>query len=545
MSGGAFSVAWMVEASLASALLMGLVLLVRGPVRRAFGPTVAYALWALPALRLVLPPLPAEWTTGWTSAAATPVTRASEVVVAVIVQPAPVAEPVAAAATVAPDPGLPFAAILLGVWAAGALAFFGWAAIGYWRMRRELLTDHRPIDRIGRIRVVESAHATGPMAFGVIDRVVVLPADLDERYDADERALALAHELGHHARGDLVANWAALLVLSVHWFNPLAWRAFRAFRADQELACDARVLAGRGRADRLVYACAIVKAAHGRAVTPACHLHTVEDLKGRLRMLKLDPASRRRLVAGAASVSLLAMGSLALTASGTSAAAAVRAVQQALPPVPPAPPVPLAPIVAAPAAPVAPAKPVKVSRGITMISTVDGKQVIRTFKPGEPLPDDVKRHLQAMPEVRSGECRTGDETRATETVQENGRRVTVICRRHIDAMAKRGADAARQGAEAARHAEAMARNGEVMARQGEVFARQGEVMARNGAAMAAAQAVMAMRIERDALRSAQAGLREARRNVERAEMPEHARREALAGIDQSLVEVEENIRNAK
>jgi len=540
VSAGSFSVAWAVEAGLASALLMVVVLMVRGSVRRAFGPTVAYALWALPALRLVLPPLPIGWTRGWTSAAATPVSRAGEVVVAVIVQPAPAAipspGPVAAVATAAP--GLSPAAVLVAVWALGASAFFAWAAIGYWRMRHELLTDHRPVDQIGRVRVVESAHAAGPMAFGVLDRVVVLPADLKERYDADERALALAHELGHHARGDLLANWAALMVLSVHWFNPLAWRAFRAFRADQELACDARVLAGRGRADRLVYACAIVKAAHGRAVTPACHLHTVEDLKGRLRMLKIDPASRRRLVAGTASVALMAAGSLALTASGTSAAAAVRAVQEVLPPAMPvtAAPVP-APAVPAtvPNPPAAPAKPAKLSRRVTLVTERDGKQMVRTFAPGQPLPPEVTKRLATMPLVRSGECRTTDANRATEVVQEGGRRVTVICRRHIEAMAKRGEEVARRGAEAARFGEVMAHHGEVMARNGEALA----------AVMASEHALRAPLVRLDALRSARMNLRLARRNVETADMPEGARREAIAGIDEGLREIEENIREGK
>lgn len=45
---------WASDALIASTLLMLVVLLVRAPVRRAFGAQVAYALWALPVLRLVL-----------------------------------------------------------------------------------------------------------------------------------------------------------------------------------------------------------------------------------------------------------------------------------------------------------------------------------------------------------------------------------------------------------------------------------------------------------------------------------------------------------
>ncbi|MFX7620664.1 M56 family metallopeptidase, partial [Acinetobacter baumannii] len=82
-------------------------------------------------------------------------------------------------------------------------------------------------------------------------------------YDADERSLALEHELAHHDGGDLIANWVALAVLAAHWFTPIAWYSFRAFRADQELACDARVLARRDPALRHAYGRAIVKSAQG------------------------------------------------------------------------------------------------------------------------------------------------------------------------------------------------------------------------------------------------------------------------------------------
>ncbi len=132
-------------------------------------------------------------------------------------------------------------------------------------------------------------------------KYVAFPCDFTERYDEQERDLALAHELGHHVRGDLIANWVALVVLAIHWFNPVAWRAFRAFRADQEMACDALVLAGRAQALRHAYGRAIVKSAHGGAVSAACHLHTINEAKGgsacfRRPRRTLPPASLPALV---------------------------------------------------------------------------------------------------------------------------------------------------------------------------------------------------------------------------------------------------------
>ncbi|MFC3214090.1 hypothetical protein [Novosphingobium panipatense] len=48
---------WLTDTLVATGVLMGLVLAVRRPVARWFGPGAAYALWALPMIRLVIPPL--------------------------------------------------------------------------------------------------------------------------------------------------------------------------------------------------------------------------------------------------------------------------------------------------------------------------------------------------------------------------------------------------------------------------------------------------------------------------------------------------------
>lgn len=331
--------AWSVEALVASGLLMAIVLLVRAPTRRAFGPQVAYALWALPALRLLLPSLPAAWR----EHAAMPIAAGEAVTVLAL----PADLPAAAVAD------LPWATIALAAWAIGAIAFFAFHLATHRRFCARLLRDARLVDEVDGVRVIESAAATGPLAFGLHRRFVVFPTDFAERYDADERELALLHELGHHRARDLLSNWAALGVLALHWFNPLAWRAFRAFRCDQELANDARVLAGRSRTDAHVYACAILKAAHGGHVSAACHLHTIADLKGRMRMLSRRRPSRRRIAAGATGVAALVATGLGLTASGTRAATAVSTgigdavgvdlAEQASPAAPAAPAVPAVP----------------------------------------------------------------------------------------------------------------------------------------------------------------------------------------------------------
>lgn len=487
MSAGA-AIAWAVETLAASTLLMALVLLIRARVRRAFGPDVAYALWALPLLRMALPPLPAAWKS------AAPVAAASETITIYIVEPLGGGHAAAAASTSA----FPFGAALLALWAAGAFAFAGWHMLGHASFCRRIIGSAARETMVDGVHLIESDAAKGPLAFGLLRRYVAFPRDFAERYESDERDLALAHELGHHARGDLLANWIALAVLACHWFNPVAWRAFRAFRADQEIANDARVLAGCDAVTRHAYACAIVKAAHGGAVSAACHLHTIEDLKGRLTMLKSKRPSRSRLMAGGAAVATLTLAGLAVTASGTAAAERVRSsvetvtgVQLATPalpamptmptmpsiskpsPVPPMLPVPAVSSTGAatpvsPVAPVPPVPPVAVageSRDVTVTSTDGGPKKYRIVvkrkdgtvetRTGE---GDPAVALAGMPEVSERKCAGSDAGDMVMHDNSGGRNRLVICTNRIEAAASNGARVAANSAEIERNALRAARN---------------------------------------------------------------------------------------
>ncbi|QDZ07095.1 peptidase M56 [Sphingomonas panacisoli] len=451
MNGGV-SISWGIEALIASAVLMAIVLVIRAPVRRTFGPGIAYALWALPAIRLVLPPLPQL--PAWKSAAAAVATPdlAQTLTVYVI---EPLGGSAAAPASLFSSLGLPLAVL----WGVGAAAFIGWHAISHWRFCRRMIAGSTLSERAGAIDVIETEAASGPLAFGIFRRYVAFPRDFAERYDADERELALLHELGHHQRGDLFANWIALGVLALHWFNPLAWRAFRAFRSDQEMANDARVLAGRSAIDRHTYACAIVKAAHGGAVSAACHLHTINDLKGRLKMLTTGTRSRTRLALGGTAVAALMIVGLAGTASGTAAAASVRAgvekatgidiakfdaKPQSMPPTAPAMPEG-AEVPAPPAPPEAAAPPARVKKIKIVKIDKDGNTISENVTDIPDVPDMPELadmpELKNIPDVRSGDCKGGGDATVINK-QKGDRRIMMICTNRIQRMASLAADRA-------------------------------------------------------------------------------------------------------
>jgi len=308
-------IAWGEATLIASAALMLFVLAVRNPVRRFIGPQLGYALWALPALRLLVPSLPVTMLGAMSSALRT-------------------------------DAQMPFLLIgphvalggwrgaelpslsdtLLAIWLVGVIGFFTIYAARHFVFCRALRASSTDFGRFGVIRII-AANVEAPLAFGVFRRFIAVPHAFPHLFDAGERDLALAHERAHHARGDLIANWASLIVLAVHWWNPVAWVAIRAFREDQEFAADAHVLAGREPGALPIYANVLAKAA-GIGALPACNLTPRSNLKGRLMMLGKNQRSNLRLAIGRAA--LLVLGGTALaataTASGTSGLGGKQAV---------------------------------------------------------------------------------------------------------------------------------------------------------------------------------------------------------------------------
>jgi len=291
---------WLTGTLLATSLLMALVLAVREPVRRQFGPTAAYGLWLLPALRMLMPPL-------------------TETVERVV--PATKVPPAVRSATLLPagDPSLidrlgGWPTLALAAWLAGAAIMLVGGILIYRWQRREVLRDGVQLARLGKIRIVSSPAVSGPVAFGIVDRVIALPIDFEDRFDPEERRLAFDHELSHHQSGDLAVSHIAFALLCLQWFNPLAWFSHAALRFDQEAACDARVLDRTNAGNRAAYAQAITKAASGRALLFAGALDRPRTLHRRLASMLTSPSSGRR-IAGKALIAVAAAAALPLTAS--------------------------------------------------------------------------------------------------------------------------------------------------------------------------------------------------------------------------------------
>lgn len=215
-------------ANLAAAIAGALVLVLRAPARKLFGPRIAYGLWLLVPLAALGMLLPARVETVTVQAGPSP--------------NADVAPLLAQASSPGPQ-GTPFEAwpLLTGLWVAGVLASLAWIV---WR-QAQFARD-------------AEAGLAGPAAVGVLRPRVVTPSDFGRRYSPREQFVVLAHEETHIARHDTRINALVAAARCMNWFNPMLHILPRFLRIDQELACDAQVIA-RHPTVRRSYAEAMLK----------------------------------------------------------------------------------------------------------------------------------------------------------------------------------------------------------------------------------------------------------------------------------------------
>ena len=297
---------WLIDTLLMITLLMMIVLVLRRPVARLLGPSVAYWFWLLPAARLFMPSL--EKAVAAPESSAAPLQAVIDSAPALLgAQSAVMAAPAASA--------INWLVVGLTVWLGGAAMLFVIQMIRYSDMRDELLANAEDLGAVEGISLISSDRVTGPLAFGLLHRFIVVPENFAAHFSKEESALAIEHELSHHKSGDLFVNLLAFAILCLNWFNPVAWMAWHAFRFDQEAACDARVLAGKDADMRQTYGRTLARAAQDDLPAFATAFNSPKTIIERLRRLTMNNDNSRRRITGRLGI-LAAIGfALPLTAT--------------------------------------------------------------------------------------------------------------------------------------------------------------------------------------------------------------------------------------
>ena len=288
----------LLAAGAAASIAIALVLIIRAGLRRAFGATLAYGAWVtVPVVMLAIVIAASDNFSRVTAGDSYPFAYAADALTTLVIAVSS------------------WSTALVATWAGGVLV----SAAVLWVMQVRFRKGLGSLTQRNGLWYAQRADVS-PAVMGLLRPTVVVPADFESRYTAEEQMLILAHERAHVSRGDLIANAVGVVVQCLLWFNPLAHLASSRFRFDQELACDATTLRDRSRS-RKTYAAALLKTLSPEPAPPfSSRWQATHPLKGRILNLQKPAMSRRRRVFGHVLV-------VALSATLAAAAWDVRPVQ--------------------------------------------------------------------------------------------------------------------------------------------------------------------------------------------------------------------------
>ena len=263
------------ELSWQAGLIALAVMAVRLVLRKKASRRALCMLWALVALRLLLPVSLTVESPVSLQAEEAPVSRAYHAMqeartsVPEEAAPAPAESSGTAAAVVPTEPAAEpetlrtFARWLPWIWVIGMGCMAAYMLLSFIWMRLTL----RRAEHI-RDNVYRCTQWSTPFVLGIIAPCIYVPESVSE----EDLPQVLAHERCHIRRWDHVVKPFAFLLLAVNWFNPVLWAAYVLLGRDMENACDEMALKNADAAQRAAYSRALVSCAAQPKMAAVCPL---------------------------------------------------------------------------------------------------------------------------------------------------------------------------------------------------------------------------------------------------------------------------------
>ncbi len=161
------------------------------------------------------------------------------------------------------------------IWSAGVVIFLLVVFVSYFRFLyrkgknavkisdSKIFSDVKKELKIKRnIKLKASPDLSSPMLVGVLFPAIYIPC---RSICGDNMRMVLLHELTHYKRKDLIIKWLAVLVNSVHWFNPLCYIACANLSEACEVSCDMSVTKNMSQDEQKLYMQTILDLAEERS----------------------------------------------------------------------------------------------------------------------------------------------------------------------------------------------------------------------------------------------------------------------------------------
>lgn len=204
----------------------------------------------------------------------------------------------------------PWLSSLIVVWFVGVALSLGWKVYHIWRFQHLLkrwgtpVVEQDVLDSLGvvkellaitkPVKVVHYPLTHTPMLLGFRNPMILLP-HLD--YTDDELDLIFEHELTHFKHRDIYVNLLAVLVTSLHWFNPLVTFMAKETQEVAEAYCDHDVLSYQDKAYRTFYGETIIsmidQSRQKTSAMPSCFYSNKFNLKRRMEaIVSTEPSAK-------------------------------------------------------------------------------------------------------------------------------------------------------------------------------------------------------------------------------------------------------------
>ena len=192
------------------------------------------------------------------------------------------------------------------VWLAGVAAMMIYGAVSM------VLLKYKINDAVLLEDNIYKAYIKTPFVAGFFRPKIYIPEGMPD----SEKEYIILHERTHIKRYHNVIKLIAYFILSLHWFNPLAWAAFMLMSTDMEMSCDESVLKETGGKIKKAYSMSILSLATERQTINTYPIAFGEGNTRRriINVLNYKEHSKTKIIISLILVTALAVGFMFNTA---------------------------------------------------------------------------------------------------------------------------------------------------------------------------------------------------------------------------------------
>ena len=166
--------------------------------------------------------------------------------------------------------------LLSGLWLVGTAGMTAYAIV-----RSISVKDRLAASLEVSSNVYSCDYINEPFVFGMFRPKIYLPSCLKP----GELPYVLAHEEAHLKRMDNLWKPFGYLLLSLYWFDPLAWIAYRLFCRDIEVACDEAAVQNMNSSEKAAYSRALLHFSGPKARTAMPLAFGEKDVRHRITQI--------------------------------------------------------------------------------------------------------------------------------------------------------------------------------------------------------------------------------------------------------------------